>query len=522
MPGLRACFAALLAGVCSIAALPGRAAASSGDWPQSRHDAQGTWSNDGSFTAAQAAALQQLWAVELGAVVYAEPIVAGGIVYLTTAWHSGKVIALDAATGALKWSRTFPATLSTLCGTFTPGIWDAPAVASGVLYIGAPDGKVYALNAQTGATMWAAQVAQPSPHGEFLASSPVVSVALGKLYIATSAITDCDLPAGHIASVDLATGAVLLRDVLAPGRPGGSIWSSITIDEAAGRVYATTGNPLHAPTADPLAQSVVAFDAHTLQPLDHWQDPTFTSFEDSDFGASPTLFNAADGTPLVGAPNKDGWLYVWRRANLAAGPLWKMSMAVNGGPDTGHGSIVSPTFANGVLYAAGGATPTGGHAGSILALDPGTGAIHWARYPAGYVITGMPAVGGVLIAGVNAHGNGSHALEIWTLKPARSCARSPARKCSGPRLSRPAGASSMSIPQATWPLWAFPAEVLTRVLMAASIPVMPVLPMPVLPMPVLSMPVLPMPAPLTAAPPPTRYSSRIRSAPAARSGRSGS
>ena len=383
-----------------------------GDWPQYRQNNHSTWENPGIFDVAQAANLTPLWTYELGVAGYGAPTLVGDTVYITTAFHSSKVIALDAATGAVKWQRQFPGTLRTTnCGIFNPGIWHAPAVVNGVLYVGAPDGNVYALDAVTGATQWSVAVSLPTVHGEFLASAPVVSTVLNKLYIGTSAITDCELPPGKIISVDLTTHQAIVHEVLAPGRVGGSIWSSITVDEAAGIVYATTGNPQHAPSLDPFAQSVVAFDAQTLQALDHWQDPTYTSFEDSDFGASPTLFTAADGTPLVGAPNKDGWFFVWKRGHLSDGPLWTRNIAVNGGPDSGRGSIVAPTFANGVLYVAGGQTPAG-EPGSVLALDPGTGALLWKHVPPGYVIAGMATVGEVLFVGVTAHGNASHTLEL--------------------------------------------------------------------------------------------------------------
>ena len=52
----------------------------------------------------------------------------------------GKVYALNAATGALVWSYTTGDEVSS-----------SPAVAGGVVYVGSLDGKVYALNAATGA-----------------------------------------------------------------------------------------------------------------------------------------------------------------------------------------------------------------------------------------------------------------------------------------------------------------------------------------------------------------------------------
>src|SRR5438445_596344 len=82
--------------------------------------------------------------------------------------------------------------------------------------------------AGSGATLWSAHVADPTPHGEFIMSSPAVSTALGKLYLGTASVTACDLVAGRIAAVDLASHAVTERYVLPQGRQGAGIWSSIS------------------------------------------------------------------------------------------------------------------------------------------------------------------------------------------------------------------------------------------------------------------------------------------------------
>ena len=64
------------------------------------------------------------------------PAVAGGAVYVVS--HYGKVYALDAATGHLRW-------------VYTTGIMpdSGPAAARGTVYVGSEDNKVYALNARS-------------------------------------------------------------------------------------------------------------------------------------------------------------------------------------------------------------------------------------------------------------------------------------------------------------------------------------------------------------------------------------
>jgi outer membrane protein assembly factor BamB len=209
----------------------------------------------------------------------------------------------------------------------------------------------------------------------------------------------------------------VVKPLLREGQQGAAIWSSISVDESAHLVFASTGNRIGDISAEPLAQSIVSFSADTLDVVDHWQDPT--PLEDSDFGSSPTLFEDAQGAPLVAAANKDGMLFVLRRDRLSGGPVWSARLAVidpthptlGGSPSDGFGSIVSPTFAHGLLYAGGGRTP-GGDPGSVVAFDPESGAVQWKHVTPGYVLAPMPAVGDLLIVESSAPNNSTSWLEV--------------------------------------------------------------------------------------------------------------
>ena len=384
----------------------GTLAQGGGDWAQYRGGVRGTSENPGAFDAAEVANLRTAWTANLaaGTQAYTQAILAGDSVYLTTA-IAANAIALDASTGAVLWSRRFDPEVTTACGGVKKrGFWAAPAVAGDVLYLAAPDGHAHALRRQDGSTIWASAVAYPTPagHGEFLQSSPAVSTALGKLYLGIASSEHCDEVRGKIAMVDLATGAAAVKPLVAEGRQGGGIWSSISIDEGARLVFASTANRIGDISAEPLAQSIVSLRADTLDVVDHWQNPT--TLENSDFGASPTLFDAPNGDPLVAAANKDGMLYVLRRDRLSAGPVWTARLAVidpsnpneGGDPTAGYGSLVSPTYAHGLLYAAGGRTPAG-NPGSVVAFEPMKGTVAWTHLTPGYVLAAMPAVGDILI-----------------------------------------------------------------------------------------------------------------------------
>jgi outer membrane protein assembly factor BamB len=393
-----------------------------GDWAQYRGGVRGTSENPGIFDASEVANLTQ-WTADLGsggtAQIYTQAMIVGDTAYFTTA-ISASVVALDLTTHAVRWSRKFDRDVTTSCGGVRHrGFWSAPAVIGGVLYAAAPDGHAYALRPQDGSTIWASAIADPTPggHGEFLQSSPAVSTALGRLYLGIASSEHCDEVRGKIAMIDLATGAAVVKPLVPEGHQGGGIWSSLSIDEGARLVFGSTANRIGDISAEPLAQSVVSFRADTLDVVDHWQNPT--TLENSDFGASPTLFDTANGTPLVAAANKDGVLYVLRRDRLSAGPVWTARLAVidpsqptmGGDPTAGFGSLVSPTFANGLLYGAGGRTPAG-EPGSVVAFQPGDGSVVWKHATPGYVLAAMPAVGDILVVESSAPDNTASWLEV--------------------------------------------------------------------------------------------------------------
>jgi outer membrane protein assembly factor BamB len=411
-----------------------------GDWLQYRNSPLGgTSENPGIFAAGAAASVAPLWSIPSDRFgvsgsyyYYSQPLIAGDTVYFATAFGQaggGKVVAVNAADGSTRWASAFPGaiTVDSSCSS-TPmqlGFWSAPALAGGTLYVAAVDGKVYALDPSNGATLWSAQVADPTPagRGQFIVSSPAVSTALGKLYVGIASAIYCSEVDGRVVSVDLRTHAVQGASFTDPGAHTGAVWTSVSIDEGASAIYASTGTGKQLPILTPtsLSQAIVRLDASTLAVVAHWQNPCPLS--DCDFGGSPTLF-AAGGTNYLAATSKDGWLYVLNRDALAAGPVWKYQLAIvdpshatEGGDATnGWGTLSTPTFAGGTLYAAGGQTPDG-HPGSVVAFDPTTKdpvKVKWRHVTPGYVLTAMPAVGEVLMVASSTPSSGSNTswLEI--------------------------------------------------------------------------------------------------------------
>lgn len=380
-----------------------------GDWRQYRYDARGGSENPGVFASAEVPNLAEAWRapVELGQYVYTQAVVAEGLVVYTTAF-SGRVVAVDEASGNVVWDKKLNSPLTTTCGGAKQlGFWAAAAIVGGVVYAASPDGNVYSLKASSGETIWSARVADPSAagHGEFVQSSPAVSTKLGRLFVGVASSEHCDLIAGRMVAVDLTTGAVQSKALVGAGQQGGGVWSSIAIAEDENRIYATTANRVGPAGAEPYAQSVLVLDPKTLDVLDHWQNPT--ALENADFGSSPALVDAA-GLKLVAATSKDGNLYVLRRDRLSAGPVWTFRIAVidpdkpgeGGDPSAGWGSISTPAVSRGTLYAAGGRTqlPSGEWVpGTVVAFDdPATGHVRWTHATPGYVIAPVAVAGEIL------------------------------------------------------------------------------------------------------------------------------
>ncbi|HME53434.1 MAG TPA: PQQ-binding-like beta-propeller repeat protein, partial [Candidatus Lokiarchaeia archaeon] len=120
------------------------------------------------------------WTYTTGGVVESSPAVVGGRVYVGC--DDGKVYCLNAITGASVWNYT------------TGGaVISSPAVASGRVYVGSYDHKVYCLNAMTGASLWNYTTIN------YIQSSP--AVAGGCVYIGSNNV--------YIYSLNATTGALI-------------------------------------------------------------------------------------------------------------------------------------------------------------------------------------------------------------------------------------------------------------------------------------------------------------------------
>jgi polyvinyl alcohol dehydrogenase (cytochrome) len=125
------------------------------------------------------------------------------------AWN-GTMYALDAFTGQPLWTFDIDDPHPEARGGL-PGIQTSAAVVDGVVYFGAADANVYALDAFTGTLKWKHSVGDPDPdiEGAHVWSSP--AVFNGKVYVGKSSHRDAPCVHGAAIALDAATGAEVWR-----------------------------------------------------------------------------------------------------------------------------------------------------------------------------------------------------------------------------------------------------------------------------------------------------------------------
>lgn len=174
---------------------------SSDDWPMLMHDLAHTGYASSTLTSNQ---LNLKWKVGLGErlEITMQPIVVGDMVYVGV--MNGKLYAINADTGQIAWSYQAGGAIS-----------HTPAVIGGTVYFGCEDAKIYALDAQTGVLRWTYTTGGP------VLSSPIVvddTILIGSFD-------------GYLYALNT-DGTRKWRY-----QTGGRVWTSPAVDEANRRVY---------------------------------------------------------------------------------------------------------------------------------------------------------------------------------------------------------------------------------------------------------------------------------------------
>ena len=359
-----------------------------------------------SITATTASQLKLHWIDQGTYRVFSQPIIAHGLVY----WGSGDGYEhATSLSGHPVWS-VFLGWSSSVCpgnGDDKNGVLDTPTVASVTirgkqtlaLFVGGGNARFYALDALTGTTLWSTTLG--TPPDTFLWSSP--ALYNGRIYEGVSSLSGCPQVQGSFVQLDASSGKVLhIFDTVPDGCLGGSVWGSPTLDVPNNAVYFGTGNWAQCASPEPYAVALIKLRLSDLAFLDAWQVPRPQQIPDSDFGATPTLFQATIGGvlhQLIGLPNKNGVYYAFDRTAIGHGPVWQLPLG-------GDYSISSSAWDGTHLYVGGRDTTYQGLSceGTVSAVNPATGAFVWRHCMGdGPVLGAITEIPGVVIVAEAAH-----------------------------------------------------------------------------------------------------------------------
>ena len=255
-----------------------------------------------------------------------------GVIYVVTG--DNDVFAVDVKTGEFLWTYEADVDFDTAivcCGRLSRGV----GMGDGRIYLGRLDGRLAALDQQTGKVVWDVQAGDPR-QGYGITGAP--------LYYDGKVITGFTggeyAVRGRVSAYDAATGAEVWNFYTIPGpgeighatwpkdsdawKYGGApVWQTPSVDPELGMIYFSTGNAgpdlngAIRPGDNLFAASLVALDVATGDYRWHFQ---LVRHDIWDYDApNPTiLFDAEfDGMPRKGiaAVSKAGYLYILDRTS---------------------------------------------------------------------------------------------------------------------------------------------------------------------------------------------------------------
>jgi len=275
------------------------------------------------------------------------PIMVGGKLFTTSAWS--KVQAFDAASGKLLWSYDpkvpGEAGVRGCCDVVNRGV----AVENGRVFLGTFDGRLVALDANTGKELWVTNTVDQNQAYTITGAPRLVK---GKVIIGNGGAENG--VRGYVSAYDMETGKLSWRFYTVPGKAGvkdgaasdaileklagptwkgkpdnvgggGTVWDSMAYDPDLDLLYIGVGNggPWNQAIRSPgggdnlFVASIVALRPSTGEYVWHYQE---TPGDQWDYTATQHMILAdltIDGKPrkvLMQAP-KNGFFYVLDRTN---------------------------------------------------------------------------------------------------------------------------------------------------------------------------------------------------------------
>ena len=424
--------------VCVVTALAATACGGDDDGAAGDEETTETTVAAEAITPDEVADLTEAWRVDGQAGVTGKPTVRDGVVYFGN-W-AGSATAVDLESGEVLWQ--------TLVAVDDTVMLDAAALVTDErVYLPDSDGKLYALDRETGGKEWTATLdAHPDTRiwsTPVLAPGGIIVIGVGSSELRRD--LDDFTFRGSIVGLDEETGEELWRRPVSEGADGAgvSVWSSASIDEERGLAYIGTGQA-YEPPAGPLSDSLLALHYDTGELEWHRQfteGDVWTYFSpppkgpDADVGATPALFSIGD-RDVVGVGDKAGTFdvfdrdtgeTVWAKELTPGSPLGGVMVTAayaepasgGDGPGGENGAIfVASNDMNPAELATSNST---NHHSSLFALDAATGDTIWEKRLVGATFGSItyadgvvyrPSVPGVLQALDAETGN-----ELWSAEP---------------------------------------------------------------------------------------------------------
>jgi alcohol dehydrogenase (cytochrome c) len=286
-------------------------------------------------------------------------VVIADAMFLTTATET---LAVDPVTCRIKWVHTYRRSQE-------PGLQvnRGPAYLNGRVFRGTDDGRLVALDAATGAELWTSVVGDASI-GEYISAAPlawnglvIVGISGGEFGIrgrilAYDILTGREVWRFNTIPVGKEVGADTWGDSKWAAHGGGATWSTLTLDPITAEVFAPIGNPVpdFAPLdrrgANLFTDSALVLDARTGK-LRWWYQLQANDDHDHDLAAAPLLFRNSRHESMMAAAGKDGLLHIVDRASHQA--RFKVPVTTvdpQRKPVTPAGVKVCPGPAGGVLW----------------------------------------------------------------------------------------------------------------------------------------------------------------------------
>jgi PQQ-dependent dehydrogenase (methanol/ethanol family) len=286
--------------------------------------------------------LSVAWVHQPGAIVQgleATPLAIDGVIYYAASYN--RVFALDGATGKELW-HYFPKLDPVVNTLFFQPYNRGLGAGAGKVYMGTLDGRVIALDMKTGKVAWEAAILDTKKCSCNFTGAPLVvkdKVIIGQ--------TAGELPIqGKIFALNAATGAKVWEFNTIKDDPkswggdsgkfgGGGGWMTGSYDPTLNLVYWGTANPApdydwgEARPGDNLyTSSVLALNPDSGELKWYFQEIPHDDW-DYDSGLGESLVLDRDGKKLLVHQNKSGFVFVYDRTNGKIENVWPMIHTYN-------------------------------------------------------------------------------------------------------------------------------------------------------------------------------------------------